>query len=92
MEQLLNLINEISSNDEMETVINAIKKKQKELKAELTLNALKSFEVGDVVLCDARDGVHEATITKINRTTADIEIGKDRYTAPLSILSPIEVA
>ena len=92
MEQLLNLINEISSNDEMETVINAIKKKQKELKAELTLNALKSFEVGDVVLCDARDGVHEATITKINRTTADIEIGKDRYTAPLSILSQIEVA
>jgi len=92
MEQLLNLINEISSNDEMETVINAIKKKQKELNAELTLNALKSFEVGDVVLCDARDGVHEATITKINRTTADIEIGKDRYTAPLSILSPIEVA
>ena len=30
MEQLINLINEISSNDEMETVINAIKKKQKE--------------------------------------------------------------
>jgi hypothetical protein len=92
MEQLINLINEISSNDEMETVINAIKKKQKELKAELTLNALKSFEVGDVVLCNARDGVHEATITKINRTTADIEIGKDKYTAPLSILKPMEVA
>jgi len=92
MEQLLNLINEIASNDEMETVINAIKKKQKELKAELTLNALKSFEVGDRVLCNARDGVHEATITKINRTTADIEIGKDKYTAPLSILEPMEVA
>ena len=30
MEQLLNLINEVSSVDEMETVINAIKKKQKE--------------------------------------------------------------
>jgi len=90
MEQLLNLINEISSNDEMETVINAIKKKRKELKAELTLHALRNFEVGDVVLCDARDGVHEATITKINRTTADIEIGKNKYTAPLSILSPIE--
>ncbi len=30
MEQLLNLINEIASNDEMETVINAIKKKQQE--------------------------------------------------------------
>ena len=92
MEQLINLINEITSNDEMETVINAIKKKRKELKAELTLHALRNFEVGDVVLCDARDGVHEATITKINRTTADIEIGKDKYTAPLSILSPIEVA
>tara|TARA_R110002012_G_scaffold184059_1_gene350622 strand:+ start:273 stop:551 length:279 start_codon:yes stop_codon:yes gene_type:complete len=92
MEQLINLINEITSNDEMETVINAIKKKRKELKAELTLHALRNFEVGDIVLCDARDGVHEATITKINRTTADIEIGKDKYTAPLSILSPIEVA
>ena len=92
MEQLINLINEITSNDEMETVIKAIKKKRKELKAELTLHALKNFEVGDVVLCDARDGVHEATITKINRTTADIEIGKDKYTAPLSILSPIEAA
>ena len=92
MEQLINLINEITSNDEMETVIKAIKKKRKELKAELTLHALKNFEVGDIVLCDARDGVHEATITKINRTTADIEIGKDKYTAPLSILSPIEVA
>ena len=76
----------------METVIKAIKKKRKELKAELTLHALKNFEVGDVVLCDARDGVHEATITKINRTTADIEIGKDKYTAPLSILKPMEVA
>ena len=31
MEQLLNLINEIASNDEMETVINAIKKKQNRL-------------------------------------------------------------
>jgi single-stranded DNA-specific DHH superfamily exonuclease len=92
MEQLLNLINEIASNDEMAEVIVAIKKKRKELKAELTLHALKTFEVGDVVLCDARDGVHEATITKINRTTADIEIGKNKYTAPLSILKPMEVA
>ena len=92
MEQLINLINEISSPDDMRIIISAIKKKQRELKAELTLNALKSFEVGDKVLCDARDGVHEATITKINRTTADIEIGKDKYTAPLSILKPMEVA
>tara|TARA_R100000988_G_C3889057_1_gene111940 strand:+ start:72 stop:350 length:279 start_codon:yes stop_codon:yes gene_type:complete len=92
MEQLLNLINEISSPDDMRIIIDAIKKKQKELKAELTLNALRTFEVGDKVLCDARDGVHEATITKINRTTADIEIGKNKYTAPLSILKPMEVA
>ncbi len=92
MKQLLNLINEISSPDDMRIIIDAIKKKQKELKAELTLNALRTFEVGDKVLCDARDGVHEATITKINRTTADIEIGKNKYTAPLSILKPMEVA
>jgi preprotein translocase subunit YajC len=92
MEQLINLINEISSVDEMETVINAIKKKQKELKAELTLKALKNFEVGDVVLCNSTAGIEKATITKINRTTADIEIGKNKYTAPLSILSPIEEA
>ena len=92
MEQLINLINEISSPDDMRIIIDAIKKKQKELKAELTLNALRTFEVGDKVLCDARDGVHEATITKINRTTADIEIGKNKYTAPLSILRPMEVA
>ena len=91
MEQLINLINEISSPDDMRIIISAIKKKQRELKAELTLNALRTFEVGDKVLCDARDGVHEATITKINRTTADIEIGKDKYTAPLSILKPMEV-
>ncbi len=75
MEQLINLINEISSNDEMETVINAIKKK-KGIKSRTYLKRFKNFEVGDVVLCNARDGVHEATITKINRTTADIEIGK----------------
>ncbi len=31
METLLNLINEIANNDEMETVINAIKKKQEEI-------------------------------------------------------------
>ena len=92
MEQLINLINEISSPDDMRIIIDAIKKKRKELKAELTLHALRNFEVGDVVLCDARDGVHEATITKINRTTADIEIGKNKYTAPLSILKPMEVA
>ena len=92
MEQLINLINEISSPDDMRIIISAIKKKQRELKAELTLNALRTFEVGDKVLCNARDGVHEATITKINRTTADIEIGKDKYTAPLSILKPMEVA
>lgn len=92
MKQLINSIDEISSNDEMAEVIEALKKKRKELKAELTLHALRNFEVGDVVLCDARDGVHEALITKINRTTADIEIGKNKYTAPLSILSPIEEA
>tara|TARA_R100000664_G_scaffold21910_1_gene31312 strand:+ start:1663 stop:1941 length:279 start_codon:yes stop_codon:yes gene_type:complete len=91
MEQLINLINEISSNDEMETVINAIKKKQKELKAEFTLNALKTFEVGDKCLCRSSDGLEEATIEKINKTTANIDINGRKYNAPLSILSPMEV-
>ena len=92
MDKDVYLIYEISSIYEIAEVIEASMKKRKELKAELTLHAFKTFEVGDVVLCDARDGVHEATITKINRTTADIEIGKNKYTAPLSILKPMEVA
>ena len=92
METLLYLINEIANNDEMETVINAIKLRQKELKDRATFEALQTLKVGDKVLCDSRQGVEEATILKINRTTADIEIGKDKYTAPLSILKPMEVA
>ena len=91
MEQLINLINEISSPDDMGIIIDAIKKKQKELKAELTLNALRTFEVGDKCLCKSRDGLEEATIEKINKTTADININGKKYNAPLSILSPMEV-
>ncbi len=92
METLLNLINQIDTRDDLDLAINAIKLKQKELKNRATFEALQTLKVGDKVLCNARDGVHEATITKINRTTADIEIGKDKYTAPLSILKPMEVA
>ena len=92
MEQLLNLIDDISTSEELNEVITAVKKKQKEIKAELTLNALRSFNVGDRVLCESRDGTQEAIIEKINKTTADISIDGRKYNAPLSILKSMEVA
>ena len=92
MEQLINLINQIDTKDDLDLAINAIKLKQKELKNRATFEALQTLKVGDKVLCDSRQGVEEATILKINRTKAEIDIDGVTYTAPLSILKPAEVA
>ena len=83
MEQLINLINEIDTRDDLDLAINAIKLKQKELKNRATFEALQTLKVGDKVLCDSRQGVEEATILKINRTKAEIDIDGVTYTAPL---------
>ena len=92
MEQLINLINQIDTRDDLDSAINAIKLKQKELKNRATFEALQTLKVGDKVLCDSRQGVEEATILKINRTKAEIDIDGVTYTAPLSILKTAEVA
>ena len=70
METLLNLINQIDTKDDLDSAIDAIKLKQKELKNRATFEGSTNSKVGDKVLCDSRQGVEEATILKINRTKA----------------------
>ena len=92
MQELLALMNEIDNMDDLRVVIKEVKAKQKWLRHLATEQAKLSINVGDTVLCTGSGGDLEAVVKDIRRTNATILIDGRRYTAPLSILKPLEVA
>ena len=92
MQELLALINEIDNMKDLKIVIEKVKSKQKGWRHLATEQAKLSINVGDTVLCIGSGGDQEAVVKDIRRTKATILIEGRRYTAPLSILKPMEVA
>ena len=83
---LIKAINEISSNDEMNEVIELIKIKQKQLRAVKALNIKQAISVGSNVIVNSRKGSEKGVVTKVNRTKAVVEINGRLWNCPLQIL------
>lgn len=83
---LINAINSISSNDEMNEVIELIKIKQKQLRAIKAHGVKSSLFIGAQVRLNSRNGVEYGEVTKINRTKAVVKIDGKLWNCPLGML------
>lgn len=83
---IISAINNISSTDEMNEVINLIKIKQKQLRAMKAMNVKSSISVGSNVIVNSRSGSEKGIVTKIKRTKAVVEIDGRLWNCPLSLL------
>jgi hypothetical protein len=86
MNKLIKEISEIQTLSEMSKVIDAINKRNRELRATANRMAKKLFEPGDYVMIRTPDGMQEAFLVKIRRTQATIRLtGNDQlYSVRLS--------
>ena len=83
---IINAINNISSTDEMNEVIQLIKIKQKQLRSMKAMNVKSSISVGSNVIVNSRSGSEKGIVTKIKRTNAVVEIDGKLWNCPLSLL------
>ena len=83
---IINAINNISSTDEMNEVIQLIKIKQKQLRSMKAMDIKSSISVGSNVIVNSRSGSEQGVVTKIKRTTAVVEIDGRLWNCPLSLL------
>mgnify|MGYP000004704942 FL=1 len=83
---ILNAINNISSTEEMNEVIDLIKIKQKQLRAMKSYSIKTSLAVGSKVKVTSRNGVEFGIVDQIKRTKAIVTIDGLKYNCPISIL------
>jgi len=72
MNKLIKEISEIQTLSEMSKVIDAVNKRNRELRATANRMAKKLFEPGDYVMIRTPDGMQEACVKEIRRTQATI--------------------
>jgi hypothetical protein len=83
---ILNAINNISSTEEMNEVIDLIKIKQKQLRAMKSYSIKSSLAVGSKVYVKSRNGVEFGIVDQIKRTKAIVTIDGIKYNCPISML------
>ena len=83
---MIQAINAISSNEEMNQVIDIIKMKQKQLRNIKARNVRASIKVGDTVKVDGRNGLRIGTVEKIKVKKAIVMIDGRLWDCPLTIL------
>ena len=83
---IINAINNISSHEEMNEVIQLIKIKQKQLRSMKAMDIKNSISVGSKVIVNSRSGSEHGVVTKIKRTKAVVEIDGRLWNCPLSLL------
>ena len=83
---VINAINNISSTEEMNEVIQLIKIKQKQLRSMKALDIKSSISVGSNVIVNSRSGSENGIVKKIKRTKAVVEIDGKLWNCPLSLL------
>ena len=83
---IINAINNISSTDEMNEIIQLIKIKQKQLRSMKAMDIKSSISVGSNVIVNSRSGSEQGVVTKIKRTKAVVEIDGRLWNCPLSLL------
>ncbi len=83
---VINAINNISSTQEMNEVIQLIKIKQKQLRSMKAMDIKNSISVGSNVIVNSRSGSENGIVKKIKRTKAVVEIDGKLWNCPLSLL------
>jgi uncharacterized protein YkvS len=87
MKQAITLINQIDNMDDLNTIIGALKLKQRSLRAQLAAEARIKFSVGQTVnVITRKKGVLTGTIKKINRTNCVVNIKSSLFNVPMSIM------
>ena len=86
---MIQAINAISSNEEMNEVIDLIKMKQKQLRNIKARNVKASIQVGDTVKVDGRNGLRIGTVEKIKVKKAIVMIDGRLWDCPLTILEAV---
>jgi uncharacterized protein YkvS len=86
---MIQAINAISSNEEMNEVIDLIKMKQKQLRNIKARNVKASIQVGDSVKVNGRNGLRIGTVEKIKVKKAIVKIDGRLWDCPLTILEAV---
>ena len=79
-------ISGITTSDDLNIVIDALKNQQKVIRSQKNVMAKATFKVGDRVSATGRNGTITGSIGKINRTKAIVNADGFRYNVPLSML------
>jgi len=89
---IINAINSISDNVELNEAIDLLKKKQKQLRAQVEREMKSKLSVGDKVYVNSQSLAANtvAEIISIARTKATISINGGRYKASLSMLKLVK--
>ena len=83
---LIKAINGISTNEELNEVIQLIKIKQKQIRSMKAMDIKNSISVGSNVIVNSRSGSENGIVKKIKRTKAVVEIDGRLWNCPLSLL------
>ena len=86
MKKAINAINQIDNMDDLNTVIDVIRAKQKSLRASIVAAKKAVFSTGQTVNISSKKGRLNGTIVKLNRTKAVVEIDGRQYNCPISIM------
>lgn len=83
---ILKAINDISSMEEMNEVIDLIKMKQKSLRSAASRDIKASVRAGDDVVVKGRKANGIGTILEVKRTKAIVLINNERWNVPLTLI------
>ena len=83
---VINAINEISTTDEMNKVIDLIRIKQKQLRAVAIATNKASISVGSKVKVTSKNGVQFGILKNVKRTKCVVNIQGTLFNCPLSIV------
>ena len=83
---ILKAINDISSMEEMNEVIDLIKMKQKSLRSAASRDIKASVRAGDDVVVKGRKANGVGTILEVKRTKAIVLINNERWNVPLTLI------
>ena len=83
---VINAINDISTTDEMNEVIELIRIKQKQLRAVAIATNKASLAVGSKVKVTSRNGVEFGIIENVKRTKCIVNIQGTLFNCPISIV------
>lgn len=85
VQEIVNLIHNINSNDELNQVLDAWKLRR----TYLTRQNVRTLQVGDTVQYDGRNGLTRGTVEKINRKYIIVSTPFGKWRVPANMLEKV---